>query len=179
MLSYSKLRWVEGQPWTTVPWHSAVSDYSYKHCVLKIRIIIFLLLSCEHKRRDRQFIRTTFSLPCGICFHCGHTVMDLSPGLHTQVGSIPWCHLGLLHEIGNMGKDTLLFLVNFLKRAEQAPTEGGLRSREGRLGWFSCVKEWCLGAGFLSLCAMRHGDVNAIISYFLSWTPQRTENKCY
>lgn len=61
--------------------------------------------------------------------------MELSPGLHTQVGSIPWCHLGLLHEIGNMGKDTLLFLVSFLKRAEQAPTEGGLRKqrREARV----------------------------------------------
>lgn len=70
---------------------------------------------------------TTFSLPCGICFHCGHTMMDLSPGLHT---SVPWCHLGLLHKIGKIGKDALLFTVNFLKRAEQAPTAEGLRKQK-------------------------------------------------
>lgn len=73
---------------------------------------------------------TTFPLPCGICFHCGHTMMDLSPGLHTQVGSVPWCHLGLFHKIGKIGKDALLFTVNFLKRAEQAPTAEGLRKQK-------------------------------------------------
>lgn len=59
--------------------YDVVSDCIYRHGVLNIRIIIFPLLSCEHKRPNRQFINHLFT-----------SLWDLLPLWSHYDGSQPW-----------------------------------------------------------------------------------------